>query len=166
MSNSIRHLKRGIICEQNNTWLCTCGAVLWESMSPAPAWLKMKPWAFSSREGSKPRAQVLPTTPNKPCGQPEVCCSPYSSWLLQTWEHVSRQAGTFFSHSISQASQMFCSSFNDTEISYCKSMTVLSRSWKFYSDKLILPLAGSQRNCLSKNYLHEKGFAISSPLNS
>lgn len=56
--------------------------------------------------------------------------------------------------------------FNDTEISYCKSMTVLSRSRKFYSDKLILPLAGSQRNCLSKNYFHEKGFAIASPLNS
>lgn len=45
-------------------------------------------------------------------------------------------------------------------------MAVLSRSWKFYSDKLILPLAGSQRTCMSKNYLHEKGFAISSPLNS
>lgn len=34
--------------------------------------LQMKPWTFCSREGSKPRNQILPMIPSKPSGHPEL----------------------------------------------------------------------------------------------
>lgn len=72
MCKNLKPLKRGIFYEQH-TWFCTCQTYIIGNLHiSATTQVWMKTWTSSSREGSKPRAQILHTKPNKPSGHPGV----------------------------------------------------------------------------------------------